>query len=125
MPNEYSNPDVILPGLVDGSHQVQTLWGDDGMVLAICAVRNYWGQCWNGFFLISQDFPPAAIRTLRIAINNGMIANNALRLQTESVSNHTIRAWHKLLGFELEGVRKKMMFDRDYDMWALMREGAK
>lgn len=122
IPNEFSNPDLVLEFLASNQCEVQTLWGDDDMVQAILCVKNYWGRNWMGFFLISKQFNPAALRTLKQAIDEGMRAHKALRLQTESVSTPELRAWHKLLGFEFEGMRKKMMFDRDYDMWAMTRE---
>lgn len=124
IPNEFSNPDLVLEFLASPQCEVQTLWGDDGMVQAIMCCRPYWKDCWMGFFLIAKDFKLTAVRTLRMAIWNGMARHNAARLQTESVSTPELRAWHKILGFELEGVRKKMMFNRDYDMWAFTREGA-
>lgn len=122
IPNEFSDPDLVLEFLASPMCEVQTLWGDDDMVQTIMCCRPYWNNCWMGFFLIAKDFKLTAIRTLRMAIWDGMKRHNAVRLQTESVSTSELRAWHKILGFELEGVRKKMMYGRDYDCWGIVRD---
>lgn len=124
LPNEFSNPDHVLEMLTHPQSIAKSMIGDDGMVKAIYCCKNYWGRNWMGFFLISKDFAAPMLRTLKLCIDDGMTAHNARRLQTESASTPELRAWHRILGFELEGVRKKMIFDRDYDLWALTREGA-
>lgn len=125
LPNEFSSPDEIFPLFLTDCVQVQTLWGEsDGLVQAILCYRNYWGACWEGFFLISQQFKPNNAILLHDMIWEGMAERKALRLQTESVSTPELRKWHKFLGFELEGVKQKMMFNRDYDCWAIVRQEA-
>lgn len=123
LPNEFSNPDVVLDQLVDPAFDVQTMWGDDGMVQAIICCRNYWGRNWMGFFLIANPFPVQAARTLRSYIRAAMEERDAVRLQTDSVATDCLRKWHAFMGFKLEGTREKMLFNRDYDCWALMRGG--
>lgn len=124
LPNEFSNPDVVLDQLIDPAFEVQTLWGADGYVQAFMCFRNYWGRNWMGFFLIAKKLHPRTPIILRDHIKKTMIEKNALRLQTDSQANECLRQWHEWLGFTREGCRKKMLFDRDYDCWALMREGA-
>lgn len=121
-PNEFSNPDDVLPSLV--GMEVKTMWGGDGLVQAILCVKNYWGRCWAGFILVAKNFDRTNAAGLRDLIHSEMAHRNAQRLQTDSVSCHELRAWHRFLGFELEGVKQKMMFNRDYDCWAIVREGA-
>jgi|GEM_PF-4184554 len=123
LPNEYSNPDVVFPALVSPSFEVQSMVAPDDAVQAIVAYKNYWGNCWQGFLLIAERFPFPAARALRAHLHGTMALKNALRFQTDSVSCDCLRKWHEYLGFTLEGTRKKMMFNRDYDMWALLREG--
>lgn len=123
LPNEFSNPDFVLDQLLDPANHVETLFGDDGMVQAIMCCRNYWGRNWMGFFLIAKKLHPRTPVVLREHIKQTMIDRRALRLQTDSQSNPCLRKWHEWIGFVLEGTRKNMLFDRDYDMWALMREG--
>ena len=123
IPNEYSDPDVVLDQLLDPAFEVQTLWGDNGLVQAILCFRNYWGRNWMGFFLITRHLHPRTPVLLKQHIRKTMIERNALRLQTDSQATECLRKWHEWLGFTWEGCRKKLLFDRDYDMWALMREG--
>lgn len=120
LPNEFSNPDVALDQLTDSNYEVETLW-HNGMVAAILYFRNYWGPCWLGAFLIAEDFPPKLVIALRDHIRATMIKKNAMRLQTESISCPELTKWHKTLGFNYEGTREKMLFNRDYDMWAIIR----
>lgn len=123
IPNEFSNPDLVLEQLINPEFEVQTLLGEDGMVQAILCFRNYWGRNWAGFFLIAARVHKRTPSILRKHIAKTMIERDALRLQTESQANTCLRKWHKWLGFKHEGVREKLLFNRDYDMWALMREG--
>ena len=124
LPNEYSNPDQVLDHLTSGQYGVESMVDDKGNVMLIMAYQNYWGNCWQGFLLVSKMFDWNAATELRKHLHAGMVANKAMRLQTESVSDDKLRKWHEFLGFTLEGTRRKMMFNRDYDQWALMREGA-
>jgi hypothetical protein len=101
---------------------VKTLWGSDGLVQAILCVKNYWGRCWAGFILIAKNFDISHAGDLRQLIMFEMVRRNAQRLQTDSVSCSELRAWHKFLGFTLEGTKRQMMFNRDYDCWAIVRE---
>lgn len=120
MPNKFSSPDVALDQLLGPDFEVESLWYQ-GTVRAILYFRNYWGACWLGAFLIADDFPPRLAIALRDHIRATMIRKNAARLQTESVSCTELASWHKFLGFNYEGTREKMLFDRDYDMWAIIR----
>lgn len=120
LPNEFSNPDLVLDRLLDPEFEVETMW-HNGMVAAILCYRNYWGRCWLGFFLIAEDFPPRLTANLKQHIHEVMIKKDAIRLQTESIACPQLVKWHEYLGFTWEGCRQKMLFDRDYDMWAILR----
>lgn len=122
MPNKFSNPDVVLDQISDEAYEVETLWYN-GMAAAILIFRNYWGRNWMGCFLIADDFNPKLAVVLKDHIRDTMIKKDALRLQTESVACKVLDDWHEFLGFKWEGTREKMLFDQDYNMWALMRGG--
>lgn len=122
IPNEFSNPDEIFPLLMDAKYQVYTLWGDDGLVRAIFCFRNYWGTCWTGFVLLSANFGATDACMLRGLIDQHMVEKGATRVQTESRATAVLRRWHRFLGFTLEGTKRKMMFNMDYDCWAIVRE---
>ena len=122
IPNEFSDPDAILPALVSTKFTVQTMMAPDENVEAIIAYTNYWGDCWDGFVLIGHRFPFPSARRLRDHLKATMVEKNASRFQTISIANDCLRKWHEYLGFTLEGTRKKMMFGRDYDMYAILKE---
>lgn len=122
VPNEHSNPDNVLDQLCSPEFVVLSLW-HDGMVQAILVFKNYWGDCWHGFFLIAEGFPIKCAIFLKRFVHATMEKLNASRLQTDSVACDVLNKWHEWLGFELEGCKEKMMFGRDYNMWALMRSG--
>ena len=122
LPNEFSNPDRVLDQLTDPKFEVRSLW-DDGMVAAILCFTNYWGRNWHGFFLIAEGFKPKLAAVIRNYIRSTMEEKDALRLQTDSIACKVLDDWHEFMGFKWEGCREKMLFDRDYNMWALMRGG--
>lgn len=120
LPNEFSDPDKVLYALFDPSYEVQTLWYK-GMAAAILCFQNYHDRCWHGFFLIAIDFPARLAGVLRNHVRRTMIEKNAIRLQTHSVACKLLDDWHEFLGFKWEGCCEKMLYGRDYNMWALMR----
>lgn len=123
IPNEYSNPDMVLDRLTDPAYVVQTLWGRDDLVQAILCFRNYYGRCWDGFFLISKNLHSRTPIILKEHIKKTMDEKNALRLHTDSQATDCLKKWHEWLGFTWEGCRKKLFNDKDFDMWAIVREG--
>ena len=123
IPNEYSNPDEIFPLFLDARYVVQTLWGENNLVQAIICFRNYWGNCWSCFILIAKDFKLFTACFLRNLIGRYMVEQGAVRLQTESRADEVLRKWHRFLGFTHEGTKRKMMFNQDFDCWAIIREG--
>jgi len=123
IPNEYSRPPEPLIVLEAPDSFVETLWGDDGMVQAIICFRCYWGACWTVFTLVSSNFIPSNAEVIRDLITRYMRERKAVRLQTESRAEPILRKWHTFLGFNLEGTKRKMMFNQDYDMWAIVHEG--
>ena len=118
--NEFSEPHIVIDQLNDPAFEVQSLW-DGGRVMAILCFRNYWGRNWMGFFLISKFFTPRHGYALKQHIKRVMEERDALRLQTDSIACKTLDRWHRWLGFKWEGCRKKMLFDRDYNAWAILR----
>lgn len=122
LPNEFSNPDEIFPMMVN-SMEVHTMWGDYGDVRAFLCVRNYWGRCWTGFILMATTFTPQNALELRELILQEMVVRRAVRLETLSQTNERLRKWHEFLGFTLEGTKRKFMFDKDYDCFAIVKEG--
>lgn len=123
LPNEWSDPDNCLDQLFDPAYVTMTLWNEDGMVAAILCFRCYWGKNWDGFFLIAEHFEPHLAIVLKEFIESTMERLDADRLQTCSVACKKLDKWHEFLGFKLEGMRQKMLYGKDYNMWARMRGG--
>lgn len=123
LPNKYSNPDMVLMQLTDPAFEVQTQWDNDSVASIIC-FKNYWGNNWMTFILVSENFQPKMALELREHIRQTMIKRDADRLQTQSAADEKIDKWHEFLGFFPEGYHKKMIFNQDYRSWAIMRRGA-
>lgn len=121
-PNDFSRIDDFTI-LTNPLYCVQTQVLHD-RVQAIIVFRNYWGRCWSGFLLIATDYSLRCSVELKRFLHQAMRDLNAQRFQTESLCHPTIKAWHEWLGFTWEGTKKKFIFDRDYDCWAIVTEGA-
>ncbi len=122
IPNEFSDPARVIDVLADPSITKYTQW-HDGMVSSILVYHEYHDRCWAGFFLVAQQPPLRAAMELKQYIEGTMERHNAIRLQTDSIACDILDKWHEYLGFKFEGCREKMMFGRDYHMWARMRDG--
>ena len=121
-PNEFSHPAQVLESLRNKSMNVMSMW-HKGQVVAIVCFRNYWGRNWEGFFLISKHFPARCALELRDYIQDNMLILDALRLQTDSQACKILDKWHRFLGFKWEGCRKKYLFGKDFNLWAIVRGG--
>lgn len=118
--NEFSEIEKVDFVFADDDFCKHTLVGEKSDVFAIICFKRYWNNNWMAFFLISEDMPVIYARELKNFINNAMIDLRAERIQTDSVDCPELNRWHKFLGFTLEGTRKKMIFNQDYNMWCKM-----
>lgn len=121
-PNEFSevyDTDFVL-GDPDAIKFTQV--DDKSNVLCIMASKRYWEDCWLGFFLISADYRPSYARELKRFFQQGLVDMRVQRIQTDSVSCPLLDKWHKYLGFELEGIRRKMLNNKDFGSWAIVRD---
>lgn len=122
VPNEFSRlPDFTV--LTNPAFRVQTQLLDD-KVQAILVFRNYWGRCWSGFILVCAGYSLRCAVELKRFLHQGLEDLGVQRLETESLCHPAIKSWHEWLGFTWEGCKKKFIFDRDYDCWAIVTEGA-
>lgn len=120
-PNEYSKMGDYTV-LTNPAFRVHSQL-NAGKVQAIIVFRNYWGRCWSGFVLVSAEYTLHSVREMKRFMYQAMEDMDAVRFQTESVACDILAKFHHWLGFKYEGTKVKMIFDRDYDMWALMRQG--
>lgn len=93
-----------------------------GEVMAIVCWKAYQGDNYLAFLLISDDIKPIHARALKKYIHQGARDFRMERIQTDSVDCEVLNRWHKFLGFDLEGIRKRMLNGKDYAMWAYMPE---
>lgn len=122
VPNEFSLLDDFTM-LTNPAFNVQTqLLGDK--VQSIIVFRNYWGRCWSGFILLCAGYNLCCARELKKFLHQAIADLGAQRFQTESLAHPVIKKWHSWLGFTLEGHKKKFIYDRDYDCYAIVTQGA-
>lgn len=119
--NEFSDPKDMAFVFNDDEFYKHTLVADNGEVYAIACFRRYWHNNFIAFFLISKDMPPIHARELKRFIFDAIMDFRAERVQTDSVDCAELNRWHKFFGFALEGKREKMIFDKDYNMWGLVK----
>ena len=99
----------------------QTLVNAEDEVLAIIAWASYSGNNFVGMFYISKDITPIAGRELRDFVHDVRIDLNFSRLQTDSPATPELDKWHKFLGFTLEGSIDKMLDNKDYHLWGMLK----
>lgn len=105
----------------DPEFQRHTMEDDEGRVLCIICFKKYWQDNYLAFLLISKEMTAIYARKLKRWIFDVMMDFGMKRVQTDSVDCPVINRWHDFLGFTLEGTRAKMLFDKDYKMWAFVK----
>lgn len=106
--------------VVDGDIVQKLTLEDNGKVIAIIGMFNYWENNWIGFFLIDKDIKPRNIKELKRTLYKLIEEKKPARLETNSMDCPTINKWMKFMGFECEGTRRKFMYDKDYKMWSII-----
>lgn len=117
-PNEYSNPAEVVDALADPNVDKFSLI-ENGVTQAIMVAQRYWGNNYAGFFLISEHFRKRNAFKLREFVHSTHERFGVKRIQTESPAVPVLDAWHKFLGFTLEGTKRKMMKGMDFNCWGL------
>lgn len=111
---------------------IEDIWGDDsyikysqeveGHVMAIMVFKEYCERCYIGFFLIAKGYTARMAKELRSFVHDTFKRYKAIRVHTESLACEVIDRWHKFLGFEFEGLRRKLYNQKDYKSWAIVGE---
>lgn len=104
----------------DPTFYKQTLEDDDGAVIAVLCFKAYWQQNYICFLLLSESATMRHARQIKRFVHSVMEDFRCNRLQTDSLDCAMINRWHKFLGFELEGTRRKIINDQDFNMWAML-----
>ncbi len=119
--NKFSNTAGMEFVFDNPAFYKSTLVSDDSSVHAIICFTRYWGNCFAAFFLISEDFKLREAVELKKFVYQAVIDLDADRVQTDSVACEELTRWHKFLGFKSEGVREKMVHNKDFEMWAILK----
>lgn len=116
--NRFSRVNDMAFVFQDPTFLKHTLVSAKSDVLAIICFKRYWGNNWIAFFLISEEMPPIYARELKRFVDDAIMDLGAERVQTDSVDCPELNRWHDFLNFELEGTRKRMLYGKDFNMWA-------
>ncbi len=119
--NEFSDPADMAFVFNDDGFCKHTLVSDESDVLAIICWRSYWKNNYLAFLLISEDMTAIRARALKKFIFEVIMDFGMQRVQTDSVDCPELNRWHDFLGFTLEGKRPKMLYDKDYNSWGMVK----
>lgn len=120
-PNRFSKVEGIEFAFNDDNFYKATLVSKDSSVHALICFMRYWRNNFTAFFLISDNLKAKEAIELRKFVYEAAKDFQADRIQTDSVACESLTRWHKFLGFRSEGVREKMIYDQDYEMWAVLK----
>lgn len=104
----------------DPTFYKQTLEDENGAVICILCFKAYWQNNYLCFLMLSEDADFRHARQIKRFVYNVMEDFQCNRLQTDSLDCDTINRWHRFLGFELEGTRRKIINGQDFNMWAML-----
>jgi len=119
--NSFSDVKDVTVAFKSDNFCKHTLVGEKGEVYAIIVFGEYSKKNYLAFFLIAEDMPTIHARELKSFIYNAIFDLGANRVNTDSLDCPVLNRWHKFLGFTLEGKREKMIDDKDYNLWGLLR----
>lgn len=75
----------------------------------------------SGFLIASNDFSGVdKMRFVKKFVKNSFLSYNMTRLETLSFDCDELNRWHKFLGFELEGTKKKFIGNKNYNVWGMI-----
>lgn len=91
----------------------------DNQRVIICW-KNYNLNNYQGFFIVSENFEGKNLKFLKKEMYKIADELQIERLETYSLKEKAIDVWHRLLGFELEGVKRKAVDGKDIGIWAIL-----
>ena len=91
-------------------------------VAAIMCFHCYWGNNWQCFILIEENFKRVYMRHIKNFMDFAIGVIKPSRLSTDSIDCDLVNRFHKFLGFKLEGTREKYIYDENINMWAMIWE---
>lgn len=93
---------------------------EEGNSKVIICFYNYNMDNYNGFFIVNDEFEPKHIKELKKCIEKLAEELQAKRLDTESMDCKELNHWHDMLGFKLEGTKRKAFNGNDYNIWSIL-----
>lgn len=93
----------------------------DDKVQCILSISEFFNGTYTSGILFSADFNPICAREVKKFIHNYVLKEfRMIRLETESVDCDELNKWHKFLGFESEGVKRKYLNGKNYRIWSII-----
>jgi hypothetical protein len=96
----------------------------DGVVKAILFYRNYAEKNYEGFLVCSMTMNAFDGQEIKEFIYKLRERLDIKRIETLSLDCEELNKWHKFLGFECEGTKRKFLKNKDYKMWAIVAQEA-
>ena len=93
---------------------------EDGKIICIFCAIEYSADKWKGFMICSESIASRHIMNVKDVIQNFLKVYNVDRLETESVDCEKLNKWHVMLGFELEGKKRRYISDKDFNVWGIV-----
>jgi hypothetical protein len=124
--NEYSEFEYItgkeaFENILKAWHSF-TVYNEKGIEAILCYVEYHPG-CYKAFICAGKHISMQISRQIKRFIHRMAKEMNATRLETESQDCEMLNRWHRFLGFELEGTKRKFMRGRDYNVWGMVKWG--
>ena len=113
--NKYSDAEQHKHVILRDDVEKLTL-EDNGEVVAIIGMYNYWGRNWYGFFLMKDGVELSHIKELKRIMFELINIKGMLRLETLSEDCPVINRWMEFLGFDCEGTKRQYINGKDYKM---------
>lgn len=119
--NDFSsNPEFKYKAVIDECLKFALL-DEEGEPVALLFAFEYSPSKYMGYIIGSKSkLRSFHARQIKTFVRDKFILYNMTRLETTSLSCTHLTKWHKALGFEFEGTRRKFLGDDNYDMWSMV-----
>lgn len=93
---------------------------EDEIIKAILFFRKYAEDNYEGFLVCAKKINALDGRTIKNLIYTLKDRLKMKRIETLSLDCPVLNRWHKFIGFECEGIRRKFLDNKDYKMWGII-----
>jgi hypothetical protein len=121
--NDFSHFDVLVDKdsfkkILESWHSF-TVYNSDGIECLFSYIE-YCPDCYRALIVAGKRMSMATSKQIKRFLHRMAKELKAVRLETESLNCDLLNRWHKFLGFELEGTKRKYLNGRDYNMWSMI-----